>query len=381
MGFWKKVGQYWAFILSIILIGIITYYSVFYPNISKWWFIGIIAISTIASFIDKIKNDGDFESVIDNLKINLNKNGASIVERNKILDKQIKITKEWNEKKEVSLNLLNRLINKGLIDREEINKPFDNSEIFALYCFPTTHQIKRDNQVVHHIGNRIYPEFLQSLGFIRLHGIGLFYVISKERLAKELQSTFELKRYILDKVNEIIKREWAEYLDSIKNNRSKYVRSKYQQISSLDYKDVLKFNILLMNTDISENNIGYLNNKRAFSNEFNNYLKQQVDLNKINIEKSVKGKIINFVNSISFELFFFEEKKADLDKLKKEEQQIKNNLKIDKWADYLNKNDSDIAIEISKAGFLQIKSLEYARLLKQRVKEYTEALRELRISY
>ena len=58
---------------------------------------------------------------------------------------------------------------------------------------------------------------------------------------------------------------------------------------------------------------------------------------------------------------------------------IKSNLEIKSWGDYLSKNDDDLANLIKEAGFTSKKSLEYAKLLKQRVKEYSEALRDLRI--
>lgn len=381
MKLWKKIKQYWAFVASLALVGIITYMSIFYTDISKWWFVGIILVSIIISFVDKLKEDDDFTNMINKFKSNINKDRETREKQNEVLNKQIEINRIWREKKEISLNLLNKLINKGLIDREEANKPFDNYQIFALYCFPTTHQIKRNNDVVHRMGERIYPKFLKDLGFIRLHiRKGLFYIISKDRLTKELRNTFELKKHILAKINYIIKREWELYLESVKNSRSKYVKSQYQELANLDYKDVLKFNILLMNTDINENNIGYLNDKRAFSNEFNNYLKTQVDLTKIGVKKDSKAKIKDYVNSISFELFFFEEKKEDLQKLKNIESQIKMNLEINEWNDYLNKNDEDLAREIFKAGFNKKKSLEYAKLLKNRVKKYENALIDLGIN-
>lgn len=49
--------------------------------------------------------------------------------------------------------------------------------------------------------------------------------------------------------------------------------------------------------------------------------------------------------------------------------------------DYLTKNEDDMAGEITKAGFSPEKSLNYAKLLKKRVNEYSSALRELGINY
>jgi len=328
MEIWKKIGQYWAFVVSLILLGGIAYISVKYPDISKWWLIAVIAVSIVISFIDKLRQDKDF----DDFKSKMSDGVVSREKQNQILEEQISLNKEWKEKKEVSLNLLNNLINKGLIDREEANKPFDTTQIFALYCFPTTHFITRNKEVVHKMNKRIYPEFLKNLGFIRLHiRRGLFYVIPKARLTEKLRNTFILKKYILTKINDIVIQEWASYLESVKKSHSRYVKSQYPALQRLDYKDALKFNILLMNTDISENNIGYLNDRRAFSDEFNNFIKHEIDLTKINVRRDVKGKIKNFVKSISFELFFFEEKQKDLDKLKQIEQNIKTKLNISEW--------------------------------------------------
>jgi len=377
MVFLEKVKQYWAFVISIILIGVITYYSTFYPDISRWWFVGLIVVSTILCFIDKIKNDKDFDKIINSLrKINI-----SSEMRNKILDKQIEMNTNWIEKKEVSLNLLNKLISEGYIDREEIYKPFTTHEIFALYCFPVFPVVSENNKIIYRLNKRLYPGFLKSMGFIRLHSRrGLFYVISKDRLARELKNTFILKQYILGKVAEFLPTEWTLYLTGLKKRKRIILKKEYLKLKDANYKEHIKFNILLLNTDLSENNIGYLENERVFNDEFNNFLKGQIDLTKINIQKEVMGKVVNFVKGLSFELFFFEEKVADLKKLKSIEGNIKSKLEIKSWRDYLSKNDEDLANLIKEAGFTTKKSLEYSKLLKQRIKEYSEALRDLRIA-
>lgn len=382
MGIKEKAKENWAFLISILIIAIITFLEFKGISINSILLGIILLLSILFAFIDKLIQDEDFDKFKQGVELKLSRllNNKKNIEA--VLNKQISSNSEWKNKKEISLNLLNRLMKKGLVDKEEENKPFNTTKIFALYCFPTTHIITKDKKIVHRMDKRIYPTFLKNLGFIRLHlRRGLFYVIPKERLIGELRNTFKLKMYILSKINEIIPQEWGLYLESVKKSRSTYVKSKYAELKKLNYFDVLKFNILLMNTDISENNIGYLNDKRAFNDEFNNFLKNEIDLTKINIQKNVKGKIIDFVKLISFELFFFEEKKKNLTKLLNKEQDIKRNLGINEWGDYLEKNNEDIAKEISKAGFSLEKSITYAQLLKSRIKEYEDALRELGINY
>ncbi len=378
MTFWSKVKQYWISIINLILLCIITYLSIKYPNIPSFWFILILLISLIFSFIKEVQQSHDYEK----LTALIQANKDSDKERDKILKQQIKNNEEWQNKKGISLNLLDKLLNEGLIDREDTHKPFSSHEIFALYCFPTFPTLSKDGKMIYRIDKRLYPNFLKNLGFIRLHlRKGLFYVIQKERLEKKLQNTFILKKYILDCIGELLPKEWNTYLEGLKKSRKKILNEEYNKLKDKNYKDYVKFNILLLNTDLSENNIGYLEGKRAFNNEFHNFLLGQVDLRKINVSKEVKGRIIEFINRISFELFFFEEKKSDLDKLKAKEQDIKSNLNIIKWEDYLSKNEQDLANEISKAGFSESKSLEYARLLKQRIGLYLEALKDLKINY
>jgi len=375
MEFWKKVGQYWAFVISLILLAIITYFSVFYSDISKEWFILIITLSTITIFVDTLIQDDDFKRALERHNTKLDTQG-------KIIEKQIKFNEDFKTKKENALKLLNTLVNNSLIDREEINKPFETTKIFALYCFPTTLYIKKDNKIIYAMNKRLYPDFLKMMGFIKLHTIrGLFYIIQKDRLTNELQNTFALKTHLLTKIDEKLSEEWKIYLSKLKKSKRAILNKEYENLKGKNYKDMLLFNVLLLNTDIDENNIGYLNKKRAFGNDFHNFIKQQINLKEINIPKESKAKIVEFIKNISFTLFFYGEKAEVLRKLKSVEKKVKDTLDITDWREYLNKNNKDLADLIATAGFTEKTSLEYAKKLKKRVEDYSEALKELRISY
>jgi hypothetical protein len=267
----------------------------------------------------------------------------------------------------------------SLIDREYKDKPFETTKIFALYCFPIGLYIKKGNRIIHSM-KRLYPEFLKELGFIKLHTTrGLFYIIPKERLTTSLQNTYALKKYILTKIDEKLSEEWALYLEKLKKSKKPLYHAEYNRLKNKNYSDELKFNILLLNTDIDENNLGYLHG-RAFGNEFYNFISQRVDLKSISLPRQSKAKIAEFIKNISYKLFFFGEKSNDLRKLEKVEDKIKQTLKISDWRDYIGINDEELASLIKTAGFTRGKSLEYAILLKKRVNEYSSALRELGIN-
>ena len=376
MQIWNKLKENWAFVLSILIIGIITFIEISSKEISSNWLIVLLVFSGIFALIDKTNQDDFLTNKFAEFKDRFSNEDEKREKQNKIIEEQIQNTKAWETKTKVSLNLVRKLIEEGLIDREDINQPSITSKIFALYCFPKNPYVTKDNKIKHRLDKRIYPEFLRNLGFIRLHvRRGLFYVIRKDRLSKDLQNTFSLKKHILSRIEKQIPEEWKSFLVRLKRKHS--LKNDYNELKDKSHEDVMGFNILLLNTDISENNVGYLYDKRAFSDEFHNFLKEQIDLRKLNIQKDVKIKVSDYIKNISFELFFFEEKQADVIKLKGIEGELKKELNIDKWEDYLKKNDKDIANIIKKAKFTPKKALALAKLLKERVQNYQDALRDI----
>ncbi len=299
--------------------------------------------------------------------------------RAKIIEKQIEYTEDWKEKKETSLDLLNHLIEKSFIDKEDIIKPLGTSQIFALYCFPTTPIISKNGKIKYSLNRRIYPNFLKKLGFIRLHlRRGLFYVIPRERLIPSLQNTFYLKQYILEEIEKTFPVEWERFLKELK--RKKSLLNEYNSYKNKSYKQELKFNILLLNTDISENNVGYLYGERTFTNDFHNFLNNQLDLKKLNFPRSVKANISEYMKNISIVFFFKGENTTNIQKINDVEPKLKSGLSIIKWTDYLDKNQEEIASIFKLGNLSESRAKKYSELLIKKIEVYRNALRELRIN-
>ena len=375
MGILSLISKNIIYLASLLIVTAIAIIEIVTNSFPKWALITLLLLSAILTAIDKFWNESSLRELFTKVEVKLESDET----KKEVIDKQIKYNEDWQTKKETALNLLNHLIEKSFIDREEISKPLDSSQIFALYCFPASPIISKDGKIKHSLNRRIYPNFLKKMGFIRLHvRRGLFYVIPKERLIPKLQNTFYLKQHILQEIEKTFPEEWDNFLKGLK--RKKSLSEEYSHYKDKKYVEELKFNVLLLNTDISENNVGYLYGERTFTNEFHNFLNQQLDLKKLGLSKKVKINIRDYMKKVSLEFFFKGETQANIEKISEIEPDFKNHLNITNWEDYLNKSHKDILSAFKKMGFTEIRSNKYANLLIKRVSEYKEALRELRIN-
>lgn len=295
----------------------------------------------------------------------------------KDFQEQTDYVKEIHESKETSLNLLNNLLNNGLIDDEEVFEHLPNSDIYCLICFPTTMKKLITGNKEYTFVTRQYPDFLKSIGFVRTNRFSPAFVTTPRRLTKTFRNIPALKNYILEQVDPILESEWKLYLKEMKKKRG--FKKYWREYKKQDYKDHLLFSLAIIRGKLDERNVGYLFGKKTYSKDFEDLLKEEVDFKHIDLPRQKKVRIKEFISDSSIELFFYGVNKKVLDQIKALESKLKEELNITKFPDYLKNSEEDIA-KIFNTKFTKKDSLNYAKLLKKRIKEYDSALRDLKIS-
>lgn len=374
--FFKK---YWYHSVFAALLAILTFLQLV-TNILPLWslYLLVLAYAGIAVYkdvISELKEDNLNETLLRLLASNKDKD-----ELIKSVDAKLDVTKASMEqflaKKQGSIDLLNQLINKGLIDEEDINKYLESSELTCLFCYATAFPKIKENKNILKLPRRFYPGFLeQNLGFIRMGKRASFFVILTKNLPKELQYTINLKRYLLKKFDNLFKEEYKIFIDELEKENFKRNLKKYKDVS---YKDLLKMSILIVKGKLSENNVGFLH-EQTFYRKFLDLVKSEIDLKKIHLPQIKKIKVKNYVLASSCEILLPELSKEDLDKLKSLEPDLKNTLSIEKVTDYSSKNEDDIKNSLLK-HFPEEKASIYAKGIKTRANDYEKALIDLSIS-
>ncbi len=367
----EKIKEYWISLLLILvalILAIIEAIDIW--DIPTWTIVFFLFMYAILSFLDKRGGIKDFKHISNKLR--------SIEELNKKVDKRTTYFERHNKKRESEINLVNELLNNGLIEEEEVYNNIESKELYGVYCFANPLPIVKSRLKKYEPGKRYYPKFFEDkLNFVRMGKRSSFFVITSNRLPKELRDTLVLKKYILTEVDKLLKKEWRDFLDGLKSSKS--FKSKYHIYKKQRYKDILKFTVTIIRGKINENNLGYLYDK-ILPKAFYNLINQEVDLNKIDIPQEKKVAVKKFVLNSSFELFFYGIKDSDLTLLKALEQELKQKLSISSFIDYTKKSEEDIA-KIFQNKFSKSTSLKYAKLLKKRSNEYKSALKALGITF
>ena len=285
----------------------------------------------------------------------------------KILVKQAK-------QKNAQINLLNKLINKGLIEEEDVYNHIESGDLYAVYVYANTLPPAEG-----YVSKRLYPEFLvQEMNFIRMGRRSTLFVINTKRLPKNLRDTKNLKEYILKKLDDLLLQEWTAYIKWLKKSDKEELIKIYEQYKDTNYNKVLGLSITIIRGKFNEDNFGYLYEK-VLTPKFYEMINEDIDLNNLHIKREKKIQVKKFVFDSSFELLFFGETVANLNKLKKLENKLKNTLDIKKFTDYQYQSKEDIA-NIFKDEFSIDKADEYAKKLIKESTKYETAFKALGIS-
>ncbi|HLC78254.1 MAG TPA: hypothetical protein VJH92_03960 [Candidatus Nanoarchaeia archaeon] len=370
--------KYLLHIYAAIILLIITIKSWLSLSIPWWALIALAVVYVAITFIKDIKSESKESRLFGRIR-ELTTKYENESERNKEIDRKLSETQnilhKLTSEKETSIHLLTQLLNKGLIDEEDINRHLESAELTSVFVYATPlPQVKEKKQKLKGF-RRLYPGFFeQDIGFIRMGRVAPFFVILSDNLPKELRDTRTLKAYLLSKIDFLLKEEWDLFLDELKKQSFKKNLKKYEKEK---YSDHLKLSILILKGKISENNLGFLH-EQTFYKRFYDLIRLNIDFAKIDLPTFKKTKVKNFILDSSFELLFYGVPSEDLKKLEEVEPKLKKNLNILNLTDYANKSEQDIA-EILKEKFSSNTAVEYSKRLCKKAKEYDKALRKLGI--
>ena len=358
----------------IILEGILAlllYFQLF-PGINKEIAIGLIVCAVILTLSKKALEDQNLLKLISSSKKNEQRN-------TKLLEKQSQYIEDVKNKKRVSIKLLNKLINNGLISEKEILKHLPNNSVYLLHCFAKSITLPETLPGIKKaVITRRYPEFLKKMGFVRSNKISTFYLTTKERLISELTDIAELKNFLLNQFDVALREEWAIYLDKLSKNIK--FKKEYEKRIKQTYDEVLKHNFLIIKTKLTEENLGLLFGKRAYNDQVNKILSEGILLQNIKLSSERKIEVRKIVlDSSIIETIFDEETQNDKQKLEQIEGELKQKLKINQLLDYAHRNEKEI-YSILTSKFTEEKSNNYAKILKEGASDYEEALKDLGIS-
>ncbi len=360
--------SYWVPILLVILGGVLEYLT-FSTTAVPLWLIGIIVIIVgMLQLYSQIMTDrGGAQTAA-----RLEKQVEKLQEISKEQDEHIKqLSTALNQKQKAGIVLVGKLIDRGLISQADVIKHLEGIDTFFLYCYANRLPAPSDKARI----ARLYPTFLKNEGFVRVGNRSGFFVITAKKLTKRLQDTPVLYAWLMKELKNQLAREWTAQLTKL--NTRRYM-AYYQKYRNDKYTDHLNMNILLTKIKLRSDNIGIIN-KNIFPKDFVKLINEDLKLGKIEINEEQKVQVRKFVLDSSFELFFSEVPKNDLNKLLRLESRLKQQLNINSFIDYTQQAEQDMT-NILKSSFNAAKASEYANMLKSRAKDYVDALKEMGIS-
>ena len=371
----NTIKTYWVSALLIIFGGVLEYLT-FSSLGAPLWFIGLLVIIVgILQFLDKRAANKDFTDTAAKLVNDMAGLKQSNESQKKANEEQLAYIKDINEKADVKqktrMNLVARLMERGLISQDDIVKHLEGMDAFILYCYANPSPAPDKKNIL----RRLYPTFLQSIGFVRMGKRSTFFIITTNRLTKRLQNPDVLKWWLIGVLKGQLEEEWK---GKLANLRTKKRTTLYEKYKNDNFSKHLSMNILIFKTKLGGGNIGIIN-KNILPSEFTKLIGKDISLGKIKMGEETKIAVKKFVLDSSFQLFFTEIPQEDLRKLAKLEPKLKQQLTINSFVDYNEKSVDDIK-RVFKTALDQGKALEYANLLKRKAADYTEALKELGVN-
>lgn len=381
MAILSGIKKFWPYAFTLALIAFFTFLSLF-PNlkIDSWIVVLLLFLFWLFSLIDKIKTEKDAEgqqlgwkSLFGQQNAQLTAQSGEITNLRIKLDGHATSFNEWKFEKEAHIELLKRLVDRGVISIEDVYRHFETNDVFLIYCYANSvPQIPRFKHPA-----RFYVEYLENgLKCVRLGSRSHLFVTNTRRIPASLHDVKTLKDFLLVELDGVLRREWDNMIESL--NSDKKWKRYYNNYSKLKYNDVLKISLLVIRTKINSNNIGLLD-RLILPREFYDVINEVVDLSKISMLPQTKTKVKNFVLDSSIELIFHDLEVTKLEKIKEFEPELKKRLNIIKLFDYLGREDNEIEKSF-KQIFPDNLATDYSTLLKKRLREYQNALEKLGIN-
>lgn len=228
----KTITRYWQ-LIALSTLGIYEIlYNLFGVGASFPW-VTFIAFSSI--IVLKSIQGQSFSRVVDsNLSLS-----QSILTK----ERQVKHLSEELDSNKADFLIINRLLSEGAINKNDIISGLKDTAVYFVYCyafpFPEVDQKFRVN--------RLYPDHLEKLGFVRVDRMGRLFISTEERLTKDLWSPKMLLNFLKSEIDEALKQEWGVFLEKLQkeSRKKRKLLGVYNEYKTKRYDYHLKMKIII----------------------------------------------------------------------------------------------------------------------------------------
>ena len=282
------------------------------------------------------------------------------------------LSKQVHEKHKDALALLTNLLDNGVIDDDETYQHMSSRDVFTVNCSPTGYPERLPD-----IPLRKYPQYLESLGFVRMGRRSTHFVISSDRLSPELRNVVALRQFLTNKVTGVLRREWKEYMHAFKRAAAgdKKLTKLYRKCLQRRTSDRLAMSVLVLRAPLNGKSIGVIN-YNVHNRQFRELLAEMLDVQQLRLSAPTKAKVKHYLTDASIGLVFQHLPLGERRRLLAGESAIKRTLNISSLFDYLERADADISSAFARHVPAQ-HARRYANDLKKGVAMYRDAMRQL----
>ena len=291
------------------------------------------------------------------------KKDTEAIER-KMTDESVKRIENEVVKRNLELfdkqKILMEFLNHGIIKEDDLILNLNQETFITIY-----HYNRSVGELRSFLPNRKTPivQILNDLGFLPVgYGPGsyFYHVANISSLPKELQEVKYLEAYIRKKFKKI----WNDFMQQLeKDNKTMYGKYKDKRIFNLSYFISKVFPINM--------GVGYVNFS-SFDRKFITNFSKFVNTRKMHIDKQ---KLNELLSMASVSIFIGSFMTQDREKIIRNEDKIKKQLKVKNLFDYENIKEGEWSLAFSEL-FDQQKSIEYARIITSSIQRYCPIIRE-----
>ena len=370
-------------LIALILIVL----NIFFQEITKdgkliTWIIFFLMVVDI--FIE-LKGKLDSKKKEERLKKEYEQKSKQTIESfesiNEKLEEQKEFNSEYKEEAERSLKVLNRFISKSLLNEKDILKLAKSGQYYVLYVYSWPFPKFGINKEDYYKFKRLYPVFLEKLGFIRMGRSSPLFIMNKNKLKeKKFHEISEFKEFLNMNLQLIRKQEFRLHLNEVKQLDNE-LYSKYLKDNPDKY---LKINFLLLENIIHSGNLGFVNGDPIGLNsekERGDLVKEilgSIQLKDIHLDKNIKINIKKYFKNQDFDILLPDVDNKTINLISGKRNKIKEEIGISHVMEISQKNLEDIELVLSNIKVKDFK--EIASKMKEEATAYREAFDGLGIS-
>jgi len=348
----KKIKEYLIIVLSVFITALLVVLQSL--KVDSIWIL-IIAISYLILFLVKeIKEK--------------KKSELEVIER-KMTDESIKRIENEVVKRNLELydkqKILMEFLNRGIIKEDDLILNLNQETFITVY-----HYNRSVGELRNYLPNKKTPiiQILNDLGFLPVgyaHGSYFYHVININSLPEELREVKYLEAYIRKKFINF----WNSFMLQLeKGNKFLYEKYKNKRVFNLSYFISKVFPINM--------SVGYVNFS-SFDRRFLTKFSKFVNIRKMHIDKQ---KLNDLLNMASISIFVDSFITQDREKIIRNEDKIKKELKIKNLLDYENIKEQEWILTFTKL-FDQQKAIDYAEKITSSIQRCCPIIREFISGY